>query len=282
MKTWIAAVLVLLFGALAPDAGAAHQAPVRIGLTATFPNDQYRALEEWRRYLERRLERPVEFVRRDSYAEAMDLLRLQKIDFAWVCEYPFVFFKGQMKLLAIPLYRGRPYYQSYLIVPAGDRSTRSITQLEGTVFAYADPYSNTGYLSPRFDLQQAGYDPQQFFRKTIFTWSHRKTVEAVASGLAQGGAVSSHVWETLSTVKPELTAATRVVTTSAEFGFPPFVARTGIGAAVFDDLQRVLLTMSEDEDGRRLLRHLNLDGFMRGDPALYDRVDSMIRSFSAQ
>jgi phosphonate transport system substrate-binding protein len=277
-KAWIAVLLVLFNGALALQAGAAQPLPIRIGLTATFPNDQYRALEEWRRYLERRLQRPVKFVQRDSYVEAMDLLRLQKVDFAWVCEYPYLFFKGQMKLLAVPLYRGRPYYHAYLIVPARDQSTTSITQLKGTVFAYGDPYSNSGYLSPRFDLHQAGFDPQQFFRKTIFTWSHRKTVEAVASGLAQGGSVSSHVWDTLARVKPELTAATRVVATSAEFGFPPFVARTEIGTATFDDMQRVLLTMNEDEEGKHLLQLLNLDGFTRANATLYDRVDAMMRS----
>lgn len=282
MKTWLAVVLMLLQVGLAAPAVAEPPVPVRIGLTPTFPSDQYRAVEEWRRYLEHRLERPVEFVRRNSYIEAMDLLRLQKVDFAWICDYPFVFFKGQAKLLAVPLYQGRPYYHSYLIVPARDQRTTSITQLKDAVFAYADPYSNTGYLNPRFELRQAGHDPSQFFRKTFFTWSHRKTVEAVASGLAQGGAVSSHVWDTLARVKPELTAATRIVATSEEFGFPPFVARTGIGSEAFHDLQQVLLAMSEDEEGRRLLRNLNLDGFTAGDVALYDRVGAMMRSFVEQ
>src|SRR3990167_7540341 len=82
------------------------QTPLRIGLTPTFPNDQYRALEDWRRYLEQRLGRKVEFIRRDSYIETMDLLRLQKIDFAWICDYPFVVFKDQTKLLAVPMYPG--------------------------------------------------------------------------------------------------------------------------------------------------------------------------------
>lgn len=278
MKNWITLALMLFqLGFVAPGAAVPPE-PVRIALTATFPNDQYRALEEWRRYLEHRLGRSVEFVRRDSYIEAMDLLRLAKVDFAWICDYPFVFFKGESRLLAVPLYQGRPYYHSYLIVPARDLHTASITQLKGTVFAYADPYSNTGYLSPRFDLSKAGVDPSQFFRKTFFTWSHRKTVEAVAAGLAQGGAVSSHVWDTLARVKPELTAATRIVATSAEFGFPPFVARPGVDAAAFDDMQRVLLAMNEDEEGQRLLHKLNLDGFTAGTVTLYDRVNAMMRT----
>src|SRR3990167_3219621 len=213
MKNLIAVVLAVLAAICITPANAVEEptTPLRIGLTPTFPNDQYRALEEWRRYLERRLARKVEFVRRDSYVEAMDLIRLQKVDFAWICDYPFVFFKGQTRLLAVPMYRGRPYYRSYLIVPASDRQTTSIAQLKNRTFAYNDPYSNTGYLTPRFDLHQRGEDPTRFFSKTFFTWGHRKTIEAVAAGLAQGGAVSSHVWDTLAKVKPELAAATRVV-----------------------------------------------------------------------
>ena len=255
------------------------QPALRIGLTPTFPNDQYRALEDWRRYLEQRLARKVEFVRRDSYIEAMDLLRLQKVDFAWICDYPFVFFKGQTKLLVVPMYKGRPYYRSYLIVPASDRDTRSIAQLKGQVFAYADPYSNTGYLTPRYELQKMGQDPSRFFSKTFFTWGHRKTIEAVAAGLAQGGAVSSHVWDTLAKVKPELTAETRIVAKSAEYGFPPFVARSAIGDTEFRGMQQALLAMGGDAHGRKLLAGLNLDGFVVGDPHVYDPVSRMMQAF---
>jgi phosphonate transport system substrate-binding protein len=177
------------------------------------------------------------------------------------------------------MYRGRPYYQSYLIVPADDRQTTSIAQLKNRVFAYADPYSNTGYLTPRFDLQKLGEDPSQFFSKTFFTWGHRRTVEAVAAGLAQGGAVSSHVWDTLAKVKPELTAATRIVAKSPEYGFPPFVSRSAISDAEFLAMQQALLAMGQDAQGRSLLAGLNLDGFVAGDPSFYDRVSQMMQAF---
>lgn len=280
-KVWTVVVWALLgvVYSVPASATAESHAPLRIGLTATFPNDQYRALESWRLYLERSLQRRIEFIRRDQYIETMDLLRLQKVDFAWICDYPFVQFKNQSKLLAVPLYHGRPYYQSYLIVPAQDLQTTSIAQLKNRVFAYADPYSNTGYLTPRFELQQLGEIPEVFFSKTFFTWGHRKTVEAVATGLAQGGAVSSHVWDALAKVKPELTAATRIVSRSPEYGFSPFVARTQISEAEFRGMQRALLTMGEDEVGRRLLEGLNIDGFVAGEPRFYERVEGMIRAF---
>lgn len=282
MKKLIVAVLISILAISLTPAIAVEQpqVPLRIGLTPTFPSDQYRALEEWRRYLEQRLQRKVEFIRRDSYIEAMELLRLQKVDFAWICDYTYVFFKDQTKLLAVPVYQGRPYYQSYLIVPAKDMSTTSISQLKHATFAYADPYSNTGYLTPRYELKLLGENPSQFFSKTFFTWSHRKTIEAVAAGLAQGAAVSSHVWDTLSKAKPELTSATRIVSKSGDYGFSPFVARTSISDAEFRNMQNALITMGEETESKKLLEGLNLDGFVVGDSRIYSRVDQMMKNFS--
>ena len=62
------------------------------------------------------------------------------------------------------------------------------------MFAYADPHSNTGYLVPRHEIRRNGGDPKTFFKRTFYTWSHRKLIDAVAAGLVQGGNVDSYVW----------------------------------------------------------------------------------------
>ena len=182
MKRFIGVVLLTMASIFSASTIAAGDPvrPLRIGLTPTFPSDQYRPLEKWRLYMEHKLQRPVEFIRRDRYIETMDLLRLKKLDFAWVCDHPYVYFKKWLRLLAVPVYKGRPYYQSYLIVPAADKATVSLAQLKDKVFAYTDPYSNTGYLAVRLQLQRAGEDPARYFRKTFFVWSHRRVLEAVA------------------------------------------------------------------------------------------------------
>ena len=249
--------------------------PLRVGMTPAFLHDQHALLAVWRDYLQLRLKRPVEFVPRDRYRETMDLLQQHKLDFAWVCVYPYVAMGNEVKLLAVPVSQGKPIYRSYLIVPAKDTHTRSIEDLKGAVFAYADPLSNTGYLVPRFDIKQAGHDPGTFFRRTFFTWSHRKAIEAVASGLVQGAAVDSYVWESLSQLNPGLAARTRVVKQSEAFGFPPFVANRSVGQADFDAMRAAFLDMSRNPAGQSLLAKLNLDGFIAGSPDLYKSAARM-------
>jgi phosphonate transport system substrate-binding protein len=261
----------------AESSAAIPASEIRIGLTPVFLDDQLDFLKRLRAYLTDRLETPVRFVQRGSYREIVEQIRTGKIDFAWLCGYPYVRFKRDMKLLAVPLYHGNPLYQSYFIVPASDTTTTALLDLRGKMFAYSDPDSNSGYLYPQYQLLRAGEDPTTFFSRTFFTWGHRKIIEAVGVGLAQGGAVDGYVWDTLATVRPEITAATRIVSRSPELGYPPFVARASIPADVFRKMQHVLLTMSHDAEGVRLLKTMNLDGFIAGSDQLFDGIATMAR-----
>ncbi|SDI10991.1 PhnD/SsuA/transferrin family substrate-binding protein [Propionivibrio dicarboxylicus] len=257
--------------------GAEWTRPIRVGMTPAFLHDQHAMLAEWKLYLQNELKRPVVFVQRDSYQETMDLIHKGKLDFAWLCDYPYIALGRLVKILAVASYRQQPIYHSYLIVPSSDTHTRSILDLKGKVFAYAAPQSNTGYVVPRYQLRKAGVDANTFFRKTFFTWSHSKAIRAVASGLAQGAAIDSYVWDSLQKVDPKLVAKTRIVWTSEPFGFPPIVADHAVSKADFQAFQNALFRMKDDPAGRALLDKLNLDGFVEGTPSLYKGVTDMMR-----
>lgn len=275
--------LILALGAAPLAAAIARaQAPARsplgVGLTKVFVDDQLGFVLAWRRYFEARLRRPVEFVQRRTYREIVDAVRDGGLDFAWICGYPFVRHRDRLRLVAVPLFEGEPLYRSYLIVPASDSATRVLDDLRGKVFAFSDPDSNSGHLYTRYRLHQRNTTPAAFFARTFFTFAHRKVVEAVAAHVAQGGAVDGYVWETLARLHPELTGRTRVVEKSQQFGHPPFVASAATPAATLEAMQAVLLGMAGDAEGAVLLRQLNLDGFVRGEPRLFDGIAAMMRA----
>ncbi len=250
-------------------ASVANHDVYRIGLTPVILHDQTSLIKQWQAYLEHKLDARVEFVQRNTYGEVTELLLGRHLDAAWLCGFPYVKHNISLQLLAVPQFEGEPMYQSYLIVPREDDTTDNILDLEGQVFAYSDPDSNSGYLVPHVALAAEGVDPKHFFRRTFFTWSHRDVIEAVAVGLAQGGAVDGYVWETLKKFEPGFTDRTRIVSKSKKFGFPPLVSYLGINSQRFDKLQQAFLAMPSDVDGRELLQRLNLDGFVVGDDRLY-------------
>jgi phosphonate transport system substrate-binding protein len=268
-------LLVLLFAVDLHAVEHPARTPIRIGLTPVFLDHQPTLNNEWRLYLESRLGRPVIFVQRYNYHAIIDMLHNNKLDFAWVSGYPYVRNKDDLRLVAVPLYKGEPLYQSYLIVNNSDQQSRSLEDMRGKVFAFSDPDSNSGYLYIVHLLSKQGENPVSFFGKSFFTWSHLKVIEAVATGLAQGGAVDGYVWDTLALSHPEMTAHTRIVSKSPQFGSAPFVASRAISPIQIAALQRVLIQMVRDKEGRSLLKTLNLDGFGYGNELLYDSIENM-------
>jgi phosphonate transport system substrate-binding protein len=251
---------------------AVASAPLRFATTPVFLDDEARSLQRWQAYLQARLGRPVEFVQRANYRDITELLLSGAVDCAWVCGFPYVRHRDALHLVAVPLYQRKPLYQAYVIVPRDDYRSRSIVDLKNQVFAYSDPDSNSGWLAPQIALRDRGINPAGFFRRTFYTWGHRKVVQAVAVGLAQGGAVDGYVWDTLARSHADLTGATRIVERYGPFGFPPIVARTE--TPVLGQLRQVLLDMPGDAEGRALLGLLNLDGFVSGTPALFASIET--------
>lgn len=270
LRTLIMAVIALLVGLQGLSAA---DAPIRFGLTAAVVRENLGLYERWAAYLGRKVGRPVEFVQRRTYREAIELLQIGEHDFSWVCSFPYAKYRDAkfFGLMAVPVFEGEPLYRAYLIVHR-DSPLQSLAQLQGRVFAYSEPDSNTGYAAPRQMLFDIGRNPDGFFRHTFFTYSHTETIEAVAEQVADGAAVDSYVWEYLNRREPRLTAKTRIIQRSESFGFPPLVYRIGIDDDLRKRMTEALLTMDKDPEGRALLSELVLDRFISAPASLYDGV----------
>ncbi len=257
---------------LLPGRAWAEADEVRFGLTPVFLSSDLELLAQLRDYLSTALERPVSLVMRRTYQEITALLLSGQLDAAWICGYPFIQYRARLSLLAVPVWRGKPLYQSYLIVDQG-RTAADILDLRGDIHAYSDPDSNSGYLVTQAALAEEGEESVAFFRKSFFTYSHRNVVRAVASGLAESGSVDGYVWEVMSEIEPALTGRTRVLRKSEWLGFPPVACAKGLAETpVAAAISAALTTMGDDPLGRAALDMLRLDGFAPGAPALFDGI----------
>ena len=64
---------------------------------------------------------------------------------------------------------------------------------------------------------------------------------------------------------------------SERFGFPPVVARASLAADEREAVTRALLGMPGSRRGVQILEALNLDGFERAEPKLFDGIRQMVR-----
>lgn len=257
---------------LRPRRLAADDDEIRFGLTPVFLSSDLELLTRLRTYLAAHLQRPVILVMRRTYQEITALLLSGQLDAAWICGYPFVQYRKRLSLLAVPVWRGRPLYQSYLIIDQA-READTLLDLRGDIHAYSDPDSNSGYLVTQAALAERGEASNTFFRKSLFTYSHRNVVRAVASGLAESGSVDGYVWEVMSEIEPKLTSRTRVLRKSEWLGFPPVACAKALGdKPLAAAIRRALIDMGEDPAGREVLNMLRLDGFASAEAKLFDGI----------
>lgn len=252
--------------------GRATDNAITFGLTPVFLTSDLELLDRLKSYLEAATGRPVRLVLRRTYQEITTLLVSNQLDAAWICGYPFVVHRAQLDLLVVPLWRGRPLYQSYLIVEHA-RAAAGVEQLKGDIHAFSDPDSNSGFLVTRTLLAEMGVRPETFFSRTVFTYGHRNVIRAVAAGLARSGSVDGYVYDVVREMEPELAGATRVLRRSEWLGFPPIAApKSPIEPRRVAALKNALLRMPEDANGRAVLAMLRLDGFSAEEPALFDTI----------
>ena len=115
-------------------------------------------------------------------------------------------------------------------------------------------------------------------KRTFFAHGHRNVAEAVASRLADAGSIDGYVWETMRLQGMPGAMQTEVLWKSRLHGFPPLVVAAGTEPAKLNALRRSLLGMPNDEAGRALLKSLNLDGFIAGQPNIFDSIRQLARS----
>lgn len=257
-----------------PAAAPAQVTPLHVAVASVIsPRGNVESYQPLLNYLSQKLDRPVELVQRRTYAEVNDLIERGEVDLAFVCTSAYVI--GQrdfgMALLAAPQVGGETVYYSVLIVPTGSPA-REITDLRGQTFAFTDPWSASGRMYPTSLVMALGETPETFFSRTFFTYSHDDAIRAVASGVADGAAVDSLVYEFAVAREPGLGEQTKIIHRSAPFGIPPVVTSPRLRPQVRAELQNILLEMGDDPAGQAALKALDIDRFVLIEDEAYDAV----------
>jgi phosphonate transport system substrate-binding protein len=230
------------------EPGEPTRLPLRVAVAAVIsPRATLESYQPMMDYLSSRLERPVELIQRGTYAETNDLVRSGAVDLAFVCGGAFI--EGErdfgMELLVAPQVKKQTVYYSYIIVPS-ESSAQIIEDLRGMTFAFSDPLSNSGHLAPIWRLSQIGETEDSFFNKTIFTYSHDNSIQAVADNLVDGAAVDSLVYDFFVDQGSPLAERVRIIERLGPYGIPPVVVHPDIDPELRTTLRSILLEMHQD------------------------------------
>jgi phosphonate transport system substrate-binding protein len=260
-----------------PRSLSADQNLLRVAVGAMIsPQKTYDYYREILDYIGNKVGRNVQLVQRKTYIEVNELLAKGLIDIAFICSGPYATGKEKYRFegLATPQVRGKPFYQSYLIVNKGS-SYQTFEDLKGRVFAFTDPNSNSGTLVPKYWLALIGAHPESYFKSTNYTYSHDNSILAVAKSLVDGATVDGHIWEYYNVYNSIHTAKTRIIKKSEPFGSPPLVASESLPAQLKNRIRDALLSMHQDAEGKQILKELLIDRFVAPKKSWYDPIRNM-------
>ncbi len=252
--------------------------PLRVAVAAVIsPKGTVESYSPFLTYLQEKLNRPVELVQRRTYLEVNDLIEHGEVDIAFVCTSAYI--QGHdsfgMELLVAPQVGGKTTYNSYLIVSISS-TAQNMNDLRGKAFAFTDPISLSGRFYPTYLLQQLGFTPEEFFARTFYTYSHDEAIRAVASGVADGAAVDSLVYDYAVARDPSLAEKVKVIHRSPDFGIPPVVVSPFTRPQIKDELQSVLLQMADDPTAEDALSSIGVERFVPINDNAYDSVRSLV------
>jgi phosphonate transport system substrate-binding protein len=221
-------------------------------------------------YISEKLGVPIEFKQRKTYGEVNELLKEKKLDFAFICTGAYVQEKNALpvELLAVPVIEGRALYNAYIIVNK-QSSINTFDDLRGKSFVFTDPLSNTGHLFVVNLLKDKRINSEKFFSKTIFTYAHDYSIQAVARNLVDGATVDGLVYNFLEHTQPEKVSSTKIIMKSKDYGIPPFVVHKGMNPELKNKLKSIMLNLHNDPKGKELLSKIMIDKFVEGNDELY-------------
>ena len=228
---------------------------IRFGITSSENDrDAVARYENLSRYMSARLGVPMRIYRSTDYAGTVEALNAGHLECANMGPAAYALARKVMGDRIVPMARvreadGQDGYHSVAFVPAVS-GYRTIDDLRGRSFAFADPNSTSGYAFPSFYLKKQGYDPGTFFSRTGFSGSHELSVVAVLNGTFDAGATfwsnarrgNIHRMEEKGMVPA---GSTRIVWTSPLIPNSPFVIRSELPDAFRADMVAALMAMPE-------------------------------------
>lgn len=240
-------------------------------------------------HLVRRLGMLIQPVPYDSYAEIVEAVAQNQVEFALLAPLSYVLAKEAepgLEPLVQTLSEGKTSYSAYLFVERGS-PFHNVGDLRGARVAFVDERSTSGFLLPYAQLLDAGIIPELDLAEISFVGDHVGTLRAVAEGRADAAASYADVvpWaaETAREEGWELPAF-RLLGNAGRIPLDVLCATPGVGESVKIALKDELLRANTSVPVGRSFFHSSgrIVGWAETDDSLYDGVREVQRRVREQ
>lgn len=219
-------------------------------------------------YLSDALDREVELLLVADYTAVVEAMKYGHADVARFGPFSYALAAQEADVEAVAAAvkesTGRAAYHALIVA----RADRDVASLDGANFAYVDPASTSGYLSPATYLMEAGVELGEVF----FAGTHGAVIEAVKNGTVDAGAVADNRYLVALAEGVVGEGELEVLWESDPIPNSPVAVQKTMDAGLRARLVAALLAMP-----REIVEHTGIGeiGFVEADDSDYDVVRRM-------
>jgi phosphate/phosphite/phosphonate ABC transporter binding protein len=209
-----------------------------------------------------------------SYGDLRDQMEAGKVDIGSFSPFAYVdaVTGGKIKIIAQSILDYSAFYKG-LIITRKDSGMTGLADLKGKRFAFVDPKSASGYVYPRAMLIEKGFDPDKFFKETVFSGGHDKVILAVLEGKVEAGAIYDGA---LAIAKGKGLKTEELTTIASTDPIPhdAIVVRSDLDDVTAKKIQKTLIDLENTEEGKKAIAKSKkkLTGHILTDDKTFDVV----------
>jgi phosphonate transport system substrate-binding protein len=211
--------------------------------------------DEVRKYLEKKLGIPVEFVTTSDYTSVIEAIVSKKVHMAYLSPFPYVLATRQTPLVPMVILgnSGTPrVYQSIIITRSGNgiNSMEDVrARSKNLTLCFADPASTSGHLIPRAYLTSIGLNPDSAFKQVLFAGNHMASILSVKSGKVDLGCTLPLIITMLSNRGQMKPSDVKVLWTSDPIVSDVIAMRPDISPAFTEKVRDAYLQLAAEDPG---------------------------------
>jgi phosphonate transport system substrate-binding protein len=231
MRTNLQVILALVVAMLATLVTLDYARATDVLNMGLVPSEDPRVILNDNKVLLEKLEKSLQmkikpFIATD-YNGVIEALRSKRLDIALLGPFSYALATSVANVEAFALLdtqgQGATYHS--IIIARPDHGIRSLDDLSGKTFAFVDPGSTSGFLFPKAGLIKAGYNPDTYFSRVIFSGGHDASAIAVQNGKVDAAAIADALLETAYSRGMIKKGDVSVIWTSEPIPGPPIVYR---------------------------------------------------------
>lgn len=225
-------------------------------------------------YLEDRLEN-VEFILETSANYSTYDKKLYRGDFHFSLPNPYQTYNSLSKNYKViakmkpdSVFRG-------IFVSRKDSSIQKPSDLKGKAVSFPAPTALAATMMPLYYLHENGLDVKKDIEKRFVGSQYSSILNAYSSDTAVG-ATWPPPWEAWCKENPQKAKEMRLVWQTEPLINNGFVVRDDVDKELAQKVAKLLVEMSQTQEGQKLLKNAGFEGFEKADNTSYDVVKSFL------